>query len=151
MRQAIWAFDFLLLLYPDAELHIAGRGSQLDSLQALVHGLGSAGSVRFLGAAADWADALRDADIVWVPSLADVGRQVALDGMALGKAVIASDVPSLREVIRDNDTGFLVPPGDVMRAGPPHPCRCSPIDRCASASAPPPDPMSRGNFPSPPP
>jgi glycosyltransferase involved in cell wall biosynthesis len=113
-REAIWAFDFLLLLYPDAQLEIVGTGSQREALQALTHGLRSAASVRFLGALPDVAGVLQDADIVWVPSLANGGRQVALEAMALGKAVVASDVPCLRELILAGETGLLIPPGDVV-------------------------------------
>jgi glycosyltransferase involved in cell wall biosynthesis len=113
-RDAIWAFDFLLLLHPDAQLQIAGTGSQREALQALTQGLRSASSVRFLGAPSDIAALLEDADIVWVPSLANRGRQVALEAMALGKPVVACDVPCLREVIQDGGTGFLIPPGDVV-------------------------------------
>lgn len=113
-RQAIWAFDFLLLLYPDAELHLVGTGAQESALQALTHGLRSASSVRFLGDLTDVAPVVQDADIVWVPSLANRGQQVALEAMALGKAVVASDVACLREVMRDGETGLLIPPGDVV-------------------------------------
>jgi glycosyltransferase involved in cell wall biosynthesis len=113
-RQAIWAFDFLLLLFPDARLEIAGTGSQRSALEALTQGLASTSSVRFLGAPSDAAAALQHADIVWVPSLANCGQQVALEAMALGKPVVAGDVPCLRELIRAGETGFLVPPGDVI-------------------------------------
>lgn len=114
IRQAIWAFDFLLLLYANAELDVVGAGSQGAALQALTDGLGSGSHVHFLGDASDLGGVLQDADIVWAPSLANRGRQVALEAMALGKAVVASDVPCLREVIGDGVTGFLVPPGDVI-------------------------------------
>jgi glycosyltransferase involved in cell wall biosynthesis len=114
IRQAIWAFDFLLLFYHDAQLQIAGSGSELAALQALAHGLGSHANVAFPGSLPDISGVLQDADIVWVPSLANRGRQIALEAMALGKAVVASDVPCLREAIRDGVTGFLVPAGDVI-------------------------------------
>ena len=114
IRQAIWAFDFLLLLHPGTELHVAGTGPQLTLLQTLAQGLGSATNVHFLRVPADVSATLLEADIVWVPCLANRGRQIALEAMAMGKAVVASDVPCLREVIRDAATGFLVPPGDVI-------------------------------------
>ncbi len=113
-REAIWAFDFLQLLFPDAQLQIVGTGGQCEALQALTHGLRSAGRVRFLGALPDATTVLGGAHIVWVPSLANRGQQVALEAMALGKPVVGSDVPCLREVIRDGETGFLIPPGDVV-------------------------------------
>ena len=114
-RQAIWAIDFLRYVYPNANLKLVGAGSQLAVLQALTEGLGNATSVQFLGARADADAVLRDADVVWLPTLANGGRQVALEAMALGKPVIASDVPCLREILKDGETGFLVPPGNVLQ------------------------------------
>jgi glycosyltransferase involved in cell wall biosynthesis len=113
-RQAIWAFDMLLQLFPQAQLQLVGAGSQEPVLRALVQGLRNAANVHFLGAAIDAAHVLRAAEVVWIPSQANCGRQVALEAMASGRAVIASDVPCLREVLRDGETGFLVPAGDVV-------------------------------------
>lgn len=113
-RDAIWAFDILVQLYTNAQLLIAGAGAQESDLRALAHGLQNDGNVQFLGARADAGEVLRRADVVWIPSRADGGRQVALEAMALGKAVVAADVPCLREVIDDRETGFLVPAGDVV-------------------------------------
>ena len=116
-RQAVWAFDLVRQVYSHATLQIVGVGSQLDELHALAHGLQNASHVQFLGSCADVTNVLRGADLVWIPSQANCGRQVALDAMALGRPVIASDVPSLRNVIRDGETGFLVPIGDVVAVG----------------------------------
>jgi glycosyltransferase involved in cell wall biosynthesis len=113
-RHAIWAFDILLHLFPKAQLHLVGAGSQEPALRALVQGLQNAANVHFLGAAVDVAKVVRAAEVVWVPSQANCGRQVALEAMASGRAVIASDVPCLREVLRDGETGFLVPAADVV-------------------------------------
>src|SRR5262249_10949748 len=113
IRDAIWTFDILLHLYAEARLRLVGAGAQRQALAALAQGLQN-DRVQFLGAQADADDALRHADVVWIPSQANCGRQVALEAMALGRAVVASDVPCLREVIRDGETGFLAPKGDVI-------------------------------------
>jgi glycosyltransferase involved in cell wall biosynthesis len=36
-----------------------------------------------------------------------------LEAMFMGKPVVASDIPSLSAVVRDGQTGFLFPPGEV--------------------------------------
>ena len=113
-RAAIWAFDFMHQRFADVQLQLVGAGSQLSALHALAVGLQSIAKVHFLGAHADVTDHLRDAAVVWIPSQANCGRQSALDAMAQGKAVVAFDVPCLREVIRDGETGYLVPVGDVV-------------------------------------
>ena len=68
--------------------------------------------MHFLGARADSGACLAGADICWVPSLAATGQQVALEAMAAGRPVIASDLPHFREIIVDGVSGLLVPPGN---------------------------------------
>jgi glycosyltransferase involved in cell wall biosynthesis len=54
-----------------------------------------------------------EADICVVPSVwPEPFGIVALEAMAAGKPVIASNVGGLKTIVRDNETGFLVPPLD---------------------------------------
>ena len=41
------------------------------------------------------------------------GQQTILNGMALGKIVVATDSPGTRDHLRDGETGYIVPPGDT--------------------------------------
>jgi glycosyltransferase involved in cell wall biosynthesis len=116
VRNAIWAFDIVHYLFADSKLNIVGAGSQASNLRSLAQGLQN-DAVRFLGDQADLAPILQTADVVWIPSIGNCGSQVALEAMAQGRPVIASDVPCLRELIHDGATGFLVPPGDVVALG----------------------------------
>lgn len=63
-------------------------------------------------------DLIRHADIVVIPSVPVAGVEeatsiLALEAMASGKPVIASDIGGLREIIQNDVTGILVPPGDA--------------------------------------
>ncbi|MBK9579570.1 MAG: glycosyltransferase family 4 protein [Fibrobacterota bacterium] len=56
------------------------------------------------------------ADVVVFPSVwQEPFGLVAIEAMASGSCVVASSVGGVPEVIEDNRTGFLVPPGDVVR------------------------------------
>jgi len=109
-RHAIWTFDFVRLLYPAAILELVGARAREMALRSLADGLDCDKAIEFLDAPSD-----ADADVVWIPSLSNHGRQAALDAMARGQAVIASDVPCLREIITDGVTGYLVTPGEVVQ------------------------------------
>lgn len=56
---------------------------------------------------------LRNADIVVIPSSYEGSPLVLLEAMALGRAVIASDIPGIREVVEPRGAGVLVPPADA--------------------------------------
>jgi glycosyltransferase involved in cell wall biosynthesis len=112
-REAVWAVDILHQVDPDLHLLIAGAGPRRPDLQEMIDRLGI-GNAHLLGSDAAADDVLAVADMCWVPSRIDCGRQAALEAMAMGRAVVASDVPCLRELIRDGDNGCLVPPGDPV-------------------------------------
>ncbi|HEY5486107.1 MAG TPA: glycosyltransferase [Candidatus Limnocylindrales bacterium] len=58
----------------------------------------------------DW---LRAADVVVVPSRREPLGLAAVEALACGTPVIASNVGGLREVVRDDENGLLVPPSDA--------------------------------------
>src|SRR5262249_50432454 len=72
-----------------------------------------AGVVRFAGFRGDVAACLAAADIVALPSLHEGLGVAALEAMAAGRAVVASRVGGLAEVVVHDETGLLVSPGDV--------------------------------------
>ena len=60
---------------------------------------------------------MRRASVVVVPLAGGVersaGQQTYLNGMAMGKVVVATDSPGARDYIEDGTTGLIVPPGDA--------------------------------------
>jgi glycosyltransferase involved in cell wall biosynthesis len=112
-REAIWAADVLRQVDPDLHLLIAGAGPRQADLQTMIERLDIA-NAHLLGESVEATDVLASAAICWVPSKANRGDQAAIEAMALGRAVIASDVPCLRSLIIDGVTGHLVPPGDPV-------------------------------------
>ncbi|HUF01364.1 MAG TPA: glycosyltransferase family 4 protein [Gaiellaceae bacterium] len=98
---------------PDLALDIAGHGPLEPALREYARELGLSGAVRFLGFVAPVQDAVEEAAIVVVPSLGEGFGMVALEAMERGRAVIASDVGGLSEIVVDRETGLVVPAGDA--------------------------------------
>jgi glycosyltransferase involved in cell wall biosynthesis len=113
-RDAIWTFNILGFLFPDHRLVFIGQGPDRDRLERFTK---IVDAERFLlkAAEADTGAILAHADVIWVPSRRPTGLNVALEAMAAGKPVIASNHPALAEIVVDGETGLLVPPGDKMR------------------------------------
>jgi glycosyltransferase involved in cell wall biosynthesis len=98
---------------PSLELEVAGRGPLEPALRALAKELGIADSVRFLGYVSPIQEAIERAAIVVVPSLGEGFGMVALEAMERARPVIAASIGGLGELVRDGETGLLVPPGEA--------------------------------------
>ena len=88
--------------------------SELARLQTLKAELGIGDIVTFLGgrAQASLPFYYSAADAVVMPSRYESFGLAALEAMACGTPVVASDVGGLSYLVRDGETGFLVPEGD---------------------------------------
>lgn len=101
-------------LEPGTKLRFVGDGPERAALEGEAIDLGVAadfdGSLPPSGVAA----AMRAAAVVAMPSTYPEGLGlVALEGMAAGALVVASDIGGVSESVIDGKTGWLVPPGDV--------------------------------------
>jgi glycosyltransferase involved in cell wall biosynthesis len=92
---------------------LAGEGSLKKSLEETVTRLGLKDEVQFLGFVSDMPAFLSQIDILVLPSLFEGFGVSVLEAMAAGKAVIASRVGGLAELVNDTVTGLLVAPRDV--------------------------------------
>jgi glycosyltransferase involved in cell wall biosynthesis len=95
-------------------LEVAGDGDDLRRYQEMARQLGIGPHVSFSGMLRGQllVDAYRRSAVVAVPSSFDNFPIVAVEAMACGKPVIASDVGAMRDLVLDGQTGFIVPAGD---------------------------------------
>jgi glycosyltransferase involved in cell wall biosynthesis len=107
------AFRRVLDERPDAQLDIAGRGVLEHGLKDFARELGLLDSVRFLGHVTPIQSAIEQSLAVVVPSLGEGFGMVALEAMERARPVIAASIGGLEDLVRDGETGLLVPPGEA--------------------------------------
>ena len=98
-----------MVMLPDHRLEIFGEGSERPRLEKLIIQRRFNDRVILHGAIADPKDALDQIDILVLPSSAEGFGLVLIEAMAAGVPVVATNVPGIRDVVRDNETGLLVP------------------------------------------
>lgn len=69
--------------------------------------------ITYLPAVADVREVLAKADIVVLPSRHEGLPRVLLEAAAMGKVLIASDIPGCRQIVDSGVNGYLVKPGDA--------------------------------------
>jgi glycosyltransferase involved in cell wall biosynthesis len=99
----------------EARLRIAGDGPRAQALQALARSLAVDTRVEFLGTLLDMPTFWRSTDVAVVAStsLVESFGMAAVEAMACGKPVVASENGALPSIVADGETGCIVPPGDV--------------------------------------
>jgi glycosyltransferase involved in cell wall biosynthesis len=95
-----------------ATLVFTGDGSQRSSLEQLASSLGVADRIIWKGWSDDPRAYLPSFDVIALPSRFEGFPLVALEALLARSAVVASDVGSVAEAVRDGETGLLVPPED---------------------------------------
>jgi len=94
------AADFQLLGFLGVENRTAISPAELEAWVA-------EGAVTYLGQADDVRPLVAAADCVVLPSYREGTSRVLLEAAAMGKPLVATDVPGCREVVEDGVTGFL--------------------------------------------
>lgn len=104
---------------PRAVLVIVGQGSLQAEAEALTAELGLREAVRFLGARDDVPAVMSAADGYVMSSAWEGMPMVLLEAAAAGLPIVATAVGGNGEVVRDGESGFLVPARDfgMLRTG----------------------------------
>ena len=105
----------------DAPLYLllVGGGELEDAVREQVAGLGLESRVRFLGIRADVADILRASNVFVLSSRVEGNPLSVMEAMAAGLPVVSTVVGGVPELVRNGETGLLVPSEDagaLMRA-----------------------------------
>ena len=105
------AFLKVVKKVPEAKLIFAGKGEEEMKLKGLVSDLDLSDKVIFAGFVSEdekW-DLLRKCDVFVLPSVVEAFGITVIEAMACSKPVIATNVGPFPEIIRDGETGLLVP------------------------------------------
>jgi glycosyltransferase involved in cell wall biosynthesis len=99
---------------PTARFVVVGDGVLRGELERLAVQAGIAGRVIFTGWRRDLPGIYADLDVLAVTSNNEGTPVSAIEAMAAGCPVVATRVGGLPDLIRDGETGYLVPPGDAQ-------------------------------------
>ena len=104
------AFAKLRKLYPDASLNIVGDGVERQKLITLANDLELGQSVHFLGFQnhEKVLELLRQADLMVLSSKMEGNPKVLIEAMMLKVPIVATNVPGIRDMIQNGETGHLV-------------------------------------------
>ena len=117
-------FDLLLEAFAKAaakvaaaRLAVVGTGSLREDLEARAREAGLAGRVLFAGFRSDLPAVHAAADLFVLSSDEEGLPMVILEAMAAGRAVVATDVGSVRDLVEDGVTGLVVRRRDSAALG----------------------------------
>lgn len=104
----------VLAARPEARFLIVGDGIGFDDVRRRVDALGLASSVSMTGFRRDIPEVMAALDVLVLPSIrSEAASQVIPQALAVGTPVIATTVGGSGELVREGETGRLVPPGDA--------------------------------------
>ncbi len=113
IREFVEAAHALKELQPNVDFIACGdrdRGNRSVIDDSTFRSWEDRGIVRFLGHQENIADQMRKADIVVLPSYREGTPRSLMEASALGKPIVATDVPGCREVAINGRNAILVPP-----------------------------------------
>lgn len=91
--------------YDNVEFQILGSAEE-KKYKSIIDNI-SNGRIRYLGKSDDVRNEIREVDCIVNPSYHEGMSNVLLEGAAMGKPLIASNIPGCKEIIDDDINGFL--------------------------------------------
>jgi len=113
----IEAFNEVARRVPSAKAVLVGDGPERPRLDGLVKEAGMAGRITLGGHRQDVSEVYAAVDLIVIPSWSEGLPNVLLEAMLHGKAVVATEVGGVPEVLHTAGVGWLVKPGDAMQLG----------------------------------
>lgn len=102
----------VLAVNPKVQFLISGAGPEESNLRHLARDLEISENVTFVSNLYDFSISLEAMDIFCLASLRQGLGTIMLEAMSLAKPVIATGVGGIYSVIRDGETGLVVPPSN---------------------------------------
>lgn len=109
----------LLTGFPSLKVHIVGRGDALLRLERMARSLGLTECVRFHGYVSEREKCrlYRESWVMCFPSVKEGFGLTVPEAALSGTPTVGYDVPGLRDAIRHDETGLLVPYGNLGALG----------------------------------
>lgn len=101
------------LLGERCRLVIAGDGEEREATEALVEELGIGDHVQLLGTVGDVPAVMSGLDLFVLSSDSEGLPMVLVEAMSASLPIVSTAVGGIPKVVREGETGRLVPPGDV--------------------------------------
>jgi len=115
VREFVQAAEIIKVKHPTVRFSIAGAfddnpgGVPIDEYKKWI----KEGAVEFLGQISDIKTHLISCSVFVLPSYREGVPRSTQEAMAIGRAIITTDVPGCRETIIDGYNGFIIPPFDT--------------------------------------
>ena len=107
------ALSDLVSRWPNLQVLVMGKGPSESAIREQIHTLDLSRHVQLVGFVEDLEHVLPSLDFLVHPARTEGLGVVLLQAASAGIAVIACDAGGMPEAVMDQETGLLVPPGDI--------------------------------------
>lgn len=113
LRLLIYGFNEASKSNTDIKLDIIGDGKEREALEKETNRISKDKRISFLGSKRNIIKNLQETDIFVLPSISEGTPVSLLEAMYSGKAIIASKIPPIEEILTNNQDSILVDPNDI--------------------------------------